>query len=265
MIACVAPNYNSAFTARFQDCLRDLAGRDMTIRAATGIPDTQSLTLRQLLERDRPSGIVCVSFRPRDDVYAEYRERRIPMVLVDEQVNGAPSIATDNVLGARLATEHLLDLGHREVAIITGRIGVPGDMNAVQRIRGFRDVMRDRRFVPARHLEVIEYTQPEGEECFGMLPHGCTAVFCAAGDLCAIGLVKAAKQAGRRVPEDLSVVGYDDSPVASVVRPSLTTIAQPIAEMARTAFVLVTSGRNCALADPSDLMFRPKLIRRQST
>jgi LacI family transcriptional regulator len=171
----------------------------------------------------------------------QLRSGGIPLVVVDP-VNppppDLPSVGATNWAGGLAATEHLLSLGHRHIGAIAG----PGDyLCSRARIDGYRSAL-DRaglRFVPAlvRHGDFQhEGGFRRGGELLD-LDAGAgrpTAIF-AGSDQQALGVYEAARQRGLRVPQDLSVVGFDDLPVTRWVSPPLTTIRQPLAEMGRTA------------------------------
>jgi DNA-binding LacI/PurR family transcriptional regulator len=93
---------------------------------------------------------------------------------------------------------------------------------------------------------------------------GIDAVFCGAGDSTAIGVVNAIKEAGLSVPQDIAVVGYDDIPVASAFTPSLTTVRQPVEKMGNEAFIITLEAMQGRLKTPTNLVFEPELIVRES-
>lgn len=145
---------------------------------------------------------------------------------------GLPYVDVDNVGGARLGTERLVGAGRRVIGTVAG----PQDMTAgTDRLTGYRDVLR----AAGRSINLVAYgdfTRESGERAMTeLLEHRpkLDGVF-VANDLMAIGALRALRVAGRRVPEDVSVVGYDDTEVAKHAEPPLTTVHQPIAEQART-------------------------------
>jgi len=149
------------------------------------------------------------------------------------------SVSAAHTSGADQAMKHLLGLGHRRIAIITGPRGwVPTE----DRRRGYRAALAAAGILPERSLEVeAEPEIPPGREAAGYLldlPEPPTAIF-AFNDNIAIGAVQAARARGLRVPEDLSIVGFDDVEHATIVTPALTTVRQPLAEMGRTAVSLL--------------------------
>lgn len=183
-------------------------------------------------------GVILVTSALTGAQLSQLRGADIPLVVVDP-VNpppaDLPSVGATNWAGGLAATEHLLGLGHRRIGAIAG----PGDyLCSRARIDGYRSALEQAglRFDPAliRHGDF----QHEGGFVRGSellaLPAPPTAIF-AGSDQQAFGLYEAARQRGLRIPQDLSVVGFDDLPVARWVSPPLTTVRQPLAEMGRAA------------------------------
>jgi DNA-binding LacI/PurR family transcriptional regulator len=178
---------------------------------------------------------------------AAARERAVPLVVVDApRLPGHAFVGIEDRLGARLAAEHLIGLGHRSFAIAQ-RDGSPGE-----RLVGYRDAFQAAgldweavpRFAPDRAFDGAE--RP-------------TAVI-AATDQLALGVIEAARQAGVRVPEDLSVVGFDDIPGAASSQPGLTTVRQPLFEKGEIAGRLLTEG-----APGREVILPVELVVRGST
>jgi LacI family transcriptional regulator len=97
-----------------------------------------------------------------------------------------------------------------------------------------------------------------------LLHKGVDAIFCAAGDNCALGLLSVAREQGVRIPEDIAIMGFDDLLIAQLSTPKLTTIRQPLNEMAEAAYKLAVVHRNEILRKPQRMMFKPELVVRQS-
>jgi len=161
----------------------------------------------------------------------------IPFVLLNRAVNlpRANYVTVDNRSGARRATEYLIGLGHRRIATITGSLELqPGR----ERLNGFEDAIRAVGLdMPESYVAQCNFTQNMAALAASQmlaLPNPPTAVF-AASDLMAAGIYDAASAAGVRIPEDLSVVGFDDDSLAIRLSPKLTTVHQPLNEMARLA------------------------------
>lgn len=180
---------------------------------------------------------------------------------------GMIAIDSDNLLGPALAVGHLTDLGHRDIAFFGA---YPDDANTVDRLRGYKAAMGARGFLNLPDRVVIssqgllERDPPALEAALRMLksPDRPSAVF-AAGSHLALETVSLARSLSLRVPEDLSIVGYDDPPFASRAIPPLTTIRQPLAEMATFAADLVYSFD--ATATRTYNLFDPILVLRGTT
>jgi alanine racemase len=176
-----------------------------------------------------------------DDSALEMLDRiGIPTVGVDSEPSpNRPAVNVDDESGARAAAQHLLDLGHRDVAIIVlppTRAHVGHTPTASRRLAGYRAAL-DKAGAPEPHIVTAAATRAAGARAFESLPRGKrrpTAVL-AMSDMAAIGLMAAAQSAGLKVPDDLSVVGYDDLPMAAWTNPPLTTVRQPIIEKGRLA------------------------------
>jgi LacI family transcriptional regulator len=159
-----------------------------------------------------------------------------PLMPLNERI---PSVSAAHTSGADQAMRHLLDLGHRRIAQITGPRGW---LATEDRRRGYRAALASAGILPDVHFEVE--AEPEigpGREAAGRLldlADPPTAIF-AFNDNIAIGAVQAARARGLTVPDDLSIVGFDDVEHATIVTPALTTVRQPLAEMGRTAVSLL--------------------------
>ena len=172
------------------------------------------------------------------DVTTEYGT---PVVAVDPHLNvtGMPTVDSDSFRGAIAATEHLLELGHRRIAFLGGR----QDLESAQlREQGYRSAHQSAGVAVDPELVRIGGYRPELAEeparALLTLPDRPTAVF-AANDVMAMRTIRVAERLGLAVPDDVSVVGFDDVPEAMLVAPQLTTIAQPIQEMGFTAVRLL--------------------------
>ncbi|MFC7550862.1 LacI family DNA-binding transcriptional regulator [Plantactinospora sp. GCM10030261] len=195
------------------------------------------------------------------------RRRQIPMVYVDQEPDGdTPSVNIDDRAGARAAAQHLVDLGHRDIGIMTvslaGPHGVPltdveppaGDgYVSTQRLLGWRDALDPVGVRPLvvrqPHCHVDEAY--DGARALLDRDHPPTAVLCFS-DAIAQGLVAAAEDLGLRVPADLSVVGFDDNPLARRMRPALTTVRQDVEAKGHAAAAALTAAIERARTGASD-------------
>lgn len=190
----------------------------------------------------RPLGVIAVLSAFDEAQRRQLETRSIPFVVVDtygEPPADVPTVGSANWNGGLAATRHLLALGHRRVAVISG----PADVLCSRaRVDGFRSAL-DGAGVPVDPSFVrygnffVEGGYEHGMDLLGR-PDRPTAIF-AGSDFQALGVLRAARELGLRVPEDLSVVGYDDLPVIQWIGPPLTTVRQPLQEMATTATRMV--------------------------
>ncbi|MFD5001250.1 LacI family DNA-binding transcriptional regulator [Streptomyces buecherae] len=246
-----------------------------------GGPTEDELT-EMLVDRG-VAGIIVVSGLHADttaDVrrYARLRAAGMPFVLVDgyaPQVR-APFISPDDRAATELAVTHLAALGHHRIGLALG----PARFVPVQRkIEGFQRGMRQRLGVaPEACAELIEhslYTLEGGRAAGGaLLERGCTAVVCAS-DMMALGAVRAARERGLRVPRDVSVIGFDDSPLIAFTDPPLTTVRKPVRAMGQAAVRALleeiggahSADAASAASAPlySEFVFLPELVVREST
>jgi LacI family transcriptional regulator len=185
-----------------------------------------------------------------------------PLMPLDERI---PSVSAAHMSGADQAMRHLLSLGHRRIGAITGP---PGWVATEDRRRGYRAALGSAGIPFDPELEVeADFEISEGAEAAGSLldiRRPPTAVF-AFNDNIAIGTMRAARDRGLRIPEDLSIVGFDDVEHASIVTPSLTTVRQPLAEMGRTAVSLLIRLLEHQSVETLSLQLATRLVVREST
>jgi LacI family transcriptional regulator len=186
------------------------------------------------VEERRVDGLIILGTDVSEDLVRSLAQI-VPLVLVDHALPGIPSVVGDNVGGAKLATAHLLEHGHREVAFVAETLTDPSFR---ARFEGYQLALKERG-LRVRKDFVVEGGRRSDSDRVAMekllggkrLP---TAIF-AANDFMAVGAIKALTKAGLRVPEDVAVVGFDDGALATVVHPPLTTVRVPRVEMGRAS------------------------------
>jgi DNA-binding LacI/PurR family transcriptional regulator len=221
----------------------------------------------QVLAR-RPTGVVAVFSELTAEQQVQLSSRAIPLVVLDptgEPLHETPSVGATNWNGGLAATRHLLELGHRRIAMISG----PTEWLCCRaRLDGYRAAM-DAGGVPVDPDLVrpsILYEDGglrEGRELLGR-PDPPTAIF-TANDLQAVGVYEAARQAGVRIPDQLSVVGFDDLPFTRWTGPPLTTVRQPLVDMGATAASMVLALAEGQQPAPARVELATTLVIRQST
>lgn len=174
---------------------------------------------------------------------------------------GADIVANDDLAGARLATEHLIGLGHREIGHVTGRGGA-----ARLRAQGFEEVMREHGLRARIARQELTMEADGYKAALKLLDENpsLTAIF-AANDTMALGVAGAAKDRGRHIPEDLSLIGYDDSPLASSNLLRLTTVNDHGKEVGIEAAKALLDRMDNRSAPPRTKMVQPELVLRSST
>jgi LacI family transcriptional regulator len=217
----------------------------------------------ELLHEQRVEGILITP------VDAErLTDRGTPVVLVDRESNGTYcSVAVDDVLGGELAVTHLIENGHRRIAMVGGPL-------SIQQVRDRREgAMRARAnaglpadaltFLETKSLQVAE-GRGAGERLVGLpASRRPTAAFCA-NDLLALGLLQSMTQQGLKVPDDLAVVGYDDIEFAAAAAVPLTSVRQPREQLGRTAATLLLA-ENEPDHEHRHVKFQPELVVRASS
>ncbi len=222
--------------AAIEDAARAEEYSVTTLNLTSTSPEDIGQAVRQLA-REHVDGIVVLAPQVRVFHVLRGMASTVPFVTL-QSASGADEIglSADQMAGARLITEHLIGLGHTEILHLAG----PQDwIEAESRMRGYLDALREAdlpTFPPIRGDWTADFGHFAGQE-LARRPDF-TAVF-AANDLMAVGLMHGFRDAGLRVPEDISVVGFDDIPVAAHVAPPLTTVHQDFSELGRRAVQLL--------------------------
>jgi DNA-binding LacI/PurR family transcriptional regulator len=212
-------------------------------------------------------GVILVSLHGDDPLPEQLVASRIPSVVLGRPSRGVDVdyVDADNRDGGRRATAHLIQLGRRRIATIAG----PKDMVAgIDRLDGYRDGLTDAGIrIDDGLIAIGDFTQAGGESAMVRLLQArpdLDAVFCAS-DLMAVAALGALQAAGRRVPEDVAVVGYDDSPIATTTRPALSSVRQPIEDMGREMVNLLSGSIEHNGRVPRHIVLATELIARASS
>jgi LacI family transcriptional regulator len=222
------------------------------------------------LRQNRVAGVIIVS---PGELHTELRQSlraKYPLVVADRLLPGLPidSVISDNGVGAEQAVHHLLALGHRRIGVVVGnhldtRQTIKARLNGVLRTLAEAGLAIDEDLIYTE----TDYTPEGGYAAACSLlerPNPPTAIF-AFNDLLAFGVVSYAYQQGIRIPEHLSVVGFDDINLAAYIAPALTTIAQPKYELGRKAADILLDRIHGELCPPRTLVLPTRLVVRQST
>jgi LacI family transcriptional regulator len=267
-IGVLLPDIANPFFAELARGAEDVLGRaDFAVLFGNSDNDAgkERRYLSNFSER-RVDGMIALTTAGADAEELRQLTAYIPVVVVDRVAPGwgGDTVVGDNETGMMLAVRHLAQLGHRRIALINGD---PGLSTAIERRAGFVRAASDEG-LEVRLLSEGEFTFESGFDqarALLALPEPPTGV-CAANDLLALAVLGAAADLGRRVPRDLSVVGYDDIVFAKVASPALTTIHQPAYDMgAAAAKLLLKRLRDSTRRASRRVVMKPALVVRAST
>mgnify|MGYP001086816112 CR=1 FL=1 len=272
-VGVVVTTITDPFVAEVMQGVEDTAQRNgYSVMLASSASDPQrELAAVEMLRAKRVDSVIVTSSRV-GALYLEHLERiGVPLVLINSHSEQSGrytfSVSVNNRHGGHLATAHLIQLGHRRIAYVSGLAGHSDD---AERVAGYHQALDEAGLPFDPGLVIPGNGRLEGgEQAFQVLAglsEPPTAVFCY-NDMTAIGVIAAARQAGLSVPGDMSVVGFDDIPVAARFSPALTTVAQPQRGMGQQAMnmalALIAAGE--ATAPFSNIVIQGELIVRESS
>lgn len=221
----------------------------------------------QILMEKRVDGVILATTAGSLQAVRDVRWRRIPLVLFDRELPGVPvdTVKVDSVCGGRLATEHLLALGHTRIAIIHGPLV---RSTGAERLQGYLEAMQAAG-VPRDPVLIREgnFKQDSGRDLTNRLldlSPPPTALFCT-NNLMTVGALQTLQRRGVRIPADLSLVGYDDMEWWTLTRPPLTAVGQPVYDLGREAMRLLLAQIEARVRQrPWRVILTPDLLIRES-
>lgn len=268
-IAFLLPDITNPFYASLVSGIQQITlERDHTMLLCTteSDPEREEQYLNLLRSKQVDGALVDGLVLPPDRI-ARFVEDGFPIVCLDRDIDSpsVPLVQVDNRLGARMATEHLLSLGHTRIAHVAGAEGL---RISEQRVAGYRDALTQAGVAWDPSLVVTgSFTEGGGYDATRALLESSaepTAVF-AANDLSAIGAINAIVESGWRVPMDVSVVGFDDLRLSAFTSPPLTTIHQPGEEIAKRATEILVDLIRGRSVHQLQYLIEPRLVVRSST
>ncbi|NUS15840.1 MAG: LacI family DNA-binding transcriptional regulator [Streptomyces sp.] len=251
------------FGLLLRGCTAALAKHDIPVLLMIAATDEERRRIGRYITSGHVDGVLLVSSRSGNPMVHLLQQAQMPVVACGKPLGqSAPPayVAADDREGARQMLHHLVRTGRRRIATVTGPLDTPG---GVDRLSGYREVLDEAGlgYDPALVVEG-DYSRPGGEAATTRLLEQAPdldAVF-VASDLMADGALAALARAGRRVPEDVAVGGFDDSAVAATTRPALTTVRQPweriSAEMVRLLLTLIAGDPPASMILPTELVVR---------
>ena len=230
-------------------------------------PKQRADALLEFARRDRVDGLLVLSVPLEDDHVEQLRREELPVVLVDVDRSELSRVTIDDVAGGRMATEHLLERGHRRIGFV-GDVPDDGLGFTVSDLRlgGYREALAAAGVPADPDVVSLGVYGRDGARALAadLLARGDrpTAIF-AASDMQAVGVLEAAAQAGLQVPDDVAVVGFDDIEIADVL--GLTTVRQPLADTGAEAVRLLLAELEDGAHDPVEIVKPLALVPRRTT
>lgn len=270
-IGVAAPFFTSYFV------LETLSGIESEIRqtefnlvlyGTRGLLKNEETVITRIARERKVDGLITMNLTltPKQQKY--FKKNNLAIVNLEAEMEGFDCVMVNNRKGAYDATKYLLSLGHKRIAMVNGPARVAP---AKLREEGFIQALNEAgvQFDPELSVQVNNFTRVEGLDAANQLltlPSAPTAFFVAAGDICATGVLLALKKQGIKVPDQISVIGFDDQPFTELVDPALTTVRQPMAKMGAQALTMLKT----AIAEgeahrPTVVTFEAELVIRQST
>lgn len=244
-------------------------GQDVLISNTDYDPVRMESCVIRMLQR-KVDGVAVMTSEMEDRLIRTFSKRQIPTIFMDLDtgVRGAAVVSVDYAEGVRQAMEHVFALGHRKIAFISGPLTLT---SAKIRANAFVNALRSRGMdAEPQWVQEGDHRVEGGHRSMQRILQGAThptAVLCS-NDLTAIGAMGAIHESGLRIPQDISVVGFDDIQLSAYTQPALTTVHVPRRELAATAFRSLFSGQDKGEAKKNakrEFLIEPRLLVRQST
>lgn len=270
----IIPGTSGVFFAEMADLIEVASFADgyILIIGNARISEATELAYARTLVERQVDGVIFYAPEPGLAAPRYVLDHGIPVVLIDREMNGprVRSVIVDNFAGGVLVAEHLMALGHRVLGCIGGSLsGEPGPRGGLRRVDGFLATLRRSGIDVAQGLiRGGDYSLRSGYDVTRDLllqtPRP-TAIFCC-NDLMAVGALRAVKETGLVVPDDVAIVGFDDIPIAAFADPPLTTVEQPREKIARLAVSLLKDlAAHPELTDSRTVTVVPSLVVRASS
>jgi len=265
LVGVLVPRLSDIVLATIYEGIEEAAAEQglSTFVANTGDnPEAQRTRTNMVIGR-RVDGMIFGDAHADGRFLAEVAGRGIPFVLVSRTCADHPSVTCDDYLGGRLVADHLLELGHRDVAVVAGE---PYASTGIDRTAGLVDRYREAGLpIPAHRIAHSRFDVPGGHAATARLldtPEPPTAVF-AVNDFAAIGAIGALREQGLRAGADVAVVGFNDTPLAAELPLPLTTVRSPMLEMGRRGLRMLVRLLEGEAVESERL--RPELVVRASS
>lgn len=268
MIGVLVPNISSPFFGTFVEGVQHVAQHERMIPlifSADRNAELEQNYLSQMLERSIDGLIIASATMTTDTINRIIGARDVPYILFDQNyAQEGTRVLTDDYRGGELAAQHLADLGHKKIAILE-----PNELseNFTQRLTGFQDCLRKNHIeLDVAHNVIKAPLSRRGgyDAAAAVIKAGVTAAFAGNDDM-AIGLMRGLRERGVKVPDQISIMGYDDIYLDEYVSPQLTTIRQPIMDLGIGAAKMLLNKIHSDQEQEQIQRFPVELVQRQST
>ena len=266
-LGLLMPNIANPFYSELARSMEDRADElgYSVIVCSTDYKEEREQKYISLFLRKQVDGFIITSGFNSVDLIKELVDQQIPIILVAYNISkfSLDTVSIDDYTGGYQATSYLAELGHQRIAVITETV-----QSSVDRVRGYRNALQDYQLVYDDNLcletPATVANGAKATEEFLDLKEPPTAIF-AFNDILAIGAMEAVRKRGLSIPEDISIIGFDDTPLASYSNPPLTTMAQPLEDIGYQAIDLIVAEIEGAKRTSQRIMLPAKLVVRKST
>ncbi|MUT65771.1 LacI family DNA-binding transcriptional regulator [Paenibacillus sp. NEAU-GSW1] len=265
-LGLLVPDISNPFFAEIARAVEDEGQRHgySVFICSTDNKDEKVEHYAALLQQKNVDGVIISTGMQQLSVLKPLLQGGVPVALLAREfpLVTIPSVVVDDYAGGAAAAEHLISLGHRRLAVLAEQDSISSSR---ERVRGFRQTA-EAAGISLDPAYVLSCGRKDGKERAMELlsmPNRPSAIFCC-NDLLAIEAFRAVKESGLRIPQDCSIVGFDDTVLASVTDPPLTTIAQPIEQLGQTAVQLLVRQIAKPGEEPEKIVLRPSISVRQS-
>lgn len=268
-VGLLVPDIANPFFAEMARSVED-RGHELgfnVVMCSTDHDEEKEAQYISLLRRKSVDGLILASVIQNDEILKALIKQNLPVALISRDM---PSLAVDTVIvddfiGGYAATEHLIELGHEKIAVLAEKMTVTSSR---ERVRGYQKALEEAGLpVEDDWMRISDFTVEAGKQSTRELldsPDRPSAIF-ACNDMLAIGAIQATREKGLSVPDDLSVVGFDDTVLATMIDPPLTTVAQPIQDMGSKVMDLLVEEIKKEKRTKQRVVLLPELVIREST
>lgn len=270
-IALLAPFFYAPFVSEIVDGIEHkIVGTNYNLSqySTKGVLENERMIFQRVIGTGLADAFILFNIPVDKDIQDSLRFSNIPVVSMEKYLPGLSYISTDNLKASYEATEYLIRNNKKNIAIVIGKRYVPDIQN--DRIKGYMlaldankiEFNEENIFVVPFHdyasgIEIFETTISKKKNI--------DAIFCMAGDVVATGIMYAAKKAGISIPQNLSIIGYDDLELARFVTPALTTVRQPARKMGEAAIdMIINALENKGKRYAKKIIFQSELVKRES-